>query len=172
MSKVFHAILRLTEDLNQAQMHPSILVRPIVPDDYDSWKPLWDGYNAFYGRKDATALPDENTQATWERFFDPTEPVFALLAESDGRVVGLVHYLFHRSTIHLQPTCYLQDLFTLASERGHGVGRHLIEAVCERAKTAGTNRVYWHTHESNTAGRMLYDKVAENRGFMVYTRDL
>jgi GNAT superfamily N-acetyltransferase len=153
-------------------MHPSIVVRPITPDDYDGWKPLWDGYNAFYGRKGATALPDENTRTTWKRFFDPAEPVFALVAESEGRVVGLVHYLFHRSTIHIQPTCYIQDLFTLASERGRGVGRRLIEAACRQAKNAGTKRVYWHTQESNAAGRMLYDKVAENRGFIVYTRDL
>ena len=153
-------------------MHASIVVRPITPDDFDAWKPLWDGYHAFYGRKDATALPDENTQTTWKRFFDPAEPVFALLAESEGHVVGLAHYLFHRSTIQIQPTCYLQDLFTLASERGRGVGRSLIEAVCKQAKNAGSKRVYWHTHESNAAGRMLYDKVADNRGFIVYVRDL
>jgi GNAT superfamily N-acetyltransferase len=153
-------------------MHPPIVVRPIAPDDYDAWKPLWDGYNEFYGRKDATALPDENTQTTWKRFFDPAEPVYALVAESERRVVGLVHYLFHRSTTYIQPTCYIQDLFTLASERGRGVGRHLIEAVCKQAKDAGTKRVYWHTQESNAAGRMLYDKVAENRGFIVYVRDL
>jgi GNAT superfamily N-acetyltransferase len=153
-------------------MHPPILVRPIGRDDYSAWKPLWDGYNAFYGRKDETALPDEVTQTTWERFLNPDEPVFALVAERDGKIVGLVHYIFHRSTIYIQPTCYLQDLFTLPSERGRGVGRALIVAVYERAKAAGTKRVYWHTQESNSAGRMLYDKVAQHLGFIVYTHNL
>jgi GNAT superfamily N-acetyltransferase len=150
----------------------NILVRAVTPADYAAWKPLWDGYNAFYGRKDETALPNEITQTTWQRFLDPEEPVFALVAEREGQIVGLVHYLFHRSTNLLQPTCYLQDLFTLPSERGRGIGRSLIEAVCERAKTAGSKRVYWHTQDSNTAGRMLYDKVAQHSGFIVYTRNL
>jgi len=150
----------------------SVLVRAVTSADYSAWKQLWDGYNAFYGRKDETALPNEITQATWERFLDPAEPVFALVAESEVRIVGLVHYLFHRSTNLLQPTCYLQDLFTLPSERGRGVGRALIEAVYERAKAAGSKRVYWHTHETNAAGRRLYDKVAEHLGFIVYSRNL
>jgi GNAT superfamily N-acetyltransferase len=149
----------------------SILVRAVTPADYAAWKPLWDGYNAFYGRKDETALPDEITQATWQRFLDPNEPVFALVAERDGQIVGLVHYLFHRSTTLLQPTCYLQDLFTVPAERGRGIGRSLIEAVCARAKEAGSKRVYWHTHDTNAAGRLLYDKVAKHAGFIVYSRE-
>jgi GNAT superfamily N-acetyltransferase len=153
-------------------MHSSILVRAVTQADYPAWEPLWDGYNAFYGRKDETALPDEITLTTWQRFLDPAEPVFALVAEREGRIVGLAHYLFHRSTTQIPLTCYLQDLFTLPSERGRGVGRSLIEAVYERAKAAGSKRVYWQTHESNSAGRMLYDKVAQHLGFIVYSRHL
>jgi GNAT superfamily N-acetyltransferase len=153
-------------------VNPSIVVRAAKNADYPAWRPLWDGYNAFYGRKDETALPDEITQTTWQRFLDPNEPVFALVAERDGQIVGLAHYLFHRSTIFIQPTCYLQDLFTVPSDRGRGIGRSLIEAVYERAKSAGAKRVYWHTQESNTAGRMLYDKVAQHLGFIVYLRNL
>lgn len=152
-------------------MHPPVLVRPVSDADYSAWKPLWDGYNAFYGRVDETALPQEITQATWQRFLDPAEPIFALVAERHGQIVGLVHYLFHRSTILLQPTCYLQDLFTLPSERGGGVGRSLIEAVYEQAAAKGAKRVYWHTHESNAPARMLYEKVAQHLGFIVYSRN-
>jgi len=152
-------------------MRPSILIRPVSQADFAQWKPLWDGYNAFYGRQDETALPDEITQTTWRRFLDPDEPVFALVAERQRQIVGLANYLFHRSTIHVQRTCYLQDLFTLPSERGRGVGRSLIEAVCERAKAAGSKRVYWQTHESNAPGRMLYDKLAQHSGFIVYARN-
>ncbi|MBB3642088.1 GNAT family N-acetyltransferase [Variovorax atrisoli] len=149
-------------------MTSSLLIRPPVAADYPAWKPLWDGYNAFYGREGPTALADEITQATWQRFFDAYEPVHALVAERDGQLVGLTHYLFHRSTTRLEPTCYLQDLFTLPSERGKGVGRQLIEGVYERAKLAGVHRVYWQTQVTNTAGRKLYDKVATHDGFIVY----
>lgn len=147
-----------------------LIVRPVHRDDFDSWLPLWDGYNAFYGRSGETALALEITRATWARFFDAYEPMWALVAEQDGQILGLVHYLFHRSTIALQPSCYLQDLFTVAAARGKGVGRALIEAVYGEAAKAGIPRVYWQTHETNAAAMRLYDQVAEKSGFVVYRR--
>jgi GNAT superfamily N-acetyltransferase len=148
----------------------ALIVRPIARQDYDAWLPLWDGYNRFYGRFGPTALPAEITGMTWARFFDAYEPVHGLVAESEGKLVGLVHYLFHRSTTMIEPTCYLQDLFTDETARGRGVGRALIEAVYQRAKAAGGTRVYWLTHETNATARKLYDQVAESTGFIVYRK--
>jgi GNAT superfamily N-acetyltransferase len=112
------------------------------------------------------------SQTTWQRFFDPGEPMFALVAEVQGEVVGLAHALFHRSMTRIEPVCYLSDLYTLESKRGRGIGRLLIEAVYDQAKAAGASRVYWQTHESNAAGRLLYDKLAKHLGFIVYTKEL
>ena len=153
-------------------MSTRVRIRPVEAADFAAWKPLWDGYNAFYERKDGTALPDTITQSTWSRFFDAYEPVHALVAESSGELLGLVHYIFHRTTIQIAPTCYLQDLFTAEAARGHGVGRALIAAVYARASEAGTGRVYWHTHETNKTAMQLYDKVAEHSGFVVYRKQL
>jgi len=147
-------------------------IRAPVAADHDAWKPLWDGYNAFYGRSGPTALPEAIVASTWERILDPAEPVHALVAERLGKLVGLAHYIFHRSTISIAPTCYLQDLYTDPSVRGQGIARALIEAVYDRARAAGSARVYWHTHESNAVARRLYDRVAENSGFIVYRRPL
>ena len=149
-----------------------VTVRAVRREDYAQWKPLWDGYNAFYERSGPTALPDEITQTTWSRFFDAYEPVNALVAESGGKLVGIVHYIFHRSTTFLAPTCYLQDLFTAAELRGRGVGRALIEAVYDKARAAGCPRVYWLTHETNTTAMRLYDFVAEKSGFVQYRKQL
>jgi GNAT superfamily N-acetyltransferase len=153
-------------------LNDDILVRRVKPSDFDQWKPLWDGYNAFYGRKDSTALPERTSLMTWARFFDAYEPVHALVAERDGKLIGLVHYIFHRSTISISPTCYLQDLFTEESVRGNGVGRALIEQVYNFAREAGSSRVYWLTHETNEIAMKLYDKVAEKSGFIVYRNPL
>ena len=153
-------------------MHNAPLIRPIERSDLAAWRPLWDGYNAFYGRAGETALPEQITRATWERFFDPDEPVWALVAQHQDRVVGLVHFLFHRSTTRLHDVCYLQDLFTVEPLRGRGIGRRLIAAVYESARQAGCSRVYWQTHTSNAAGRALYDKVGEHKGFIVYAHEL
>jgi GNAT superfamily N-acetyltransferase len=150
----------------------AIEVRPARRDDFTAWRPLWDGYNAFYGRSGATALPEEITKVTWERFFDTAEPMYALVAESSGALLGLAHFLYHRSTIMLNPICYLQDLFTTQAARGRGVGRALIEAVYERARSAGSSRVYWQTHETNSVAMRLYDQVADKSGFIVYRHNV
>src|SRR5260370_511662 len=142
-------------------MSSPLIIRSVASTDFAQWEKLWEGYNSFYGRKGVTALPDEITRMTWSCFFDAYEPVHALVAEKDGQLLGLVHYLFHRSTTMIGPVCYLQDLFTNEAARGKGVGRALIEAVYQRAKEAGSPRVYWHTHETNRTARALYDKVAE-----------
>jgi GNAT superfamily N-acetyltransferase len=141
-------------------------------DDWERWVPLWEGYNAFYERVGPTALPATVTRTTWARFFDPAEPVHALVAEADGALVGLVHYLFHRTTTSIAPTCYLNDLFTNAEARGRGVGRALIEAVYDRARQAGSTRVYWLTHETNAVARRLYDQVSSMSGFIVYRTEV
>ncbi len=153
-------------------MPAAMLVRPIQQTDVEAWTPLWDGYNAFYGRHGDTALAPAITEVTWQRFFDPAEPVFALVAECDGQLLGLTHYLYHRSTTRIELTCYLQDLFTAPAARGKGVGRALIQAVYQQAKAAGITRVYWQTHTSNAAGRLLYDKVAQHMGFIVYSHEV
>ena len=149
-------------------MSAALTVREARPSDYDAWRVLWDGYNAFYERVGPTALPEAVTAATWSRFFDSYEPMHCLVAEDDGSIVGLVHFLYHRNTSMLGPTCYLQDLFTSEAARGRGAGRQLIEAVYERARAAGAGRVYWHTHHTNATARSLYDAVADDTGFLVY----
>jgi GNAT superfamily N-acetyltransferase len=155
-------------------MSSQVVIRPVAPDDFDQWLPLWAGYNRFYGRD---VFPDEITHRTWSRFFDAYEPVHCLVAEitvaeKEKQILGLAHYLFHRSTIQIQPVCYLQDLFTSEAARNMGIGGALIEAVYERARIAGSPRVYWQTHETNSTAMKLYDKVAERSGFVVYRKQL
>ena len=151
-------------------MTDQIVIRDAVKNDLPAWRVLWDGYNAFYGRSGTTALPSQITETTWARFFDDYEPIYALVAEQSGQLLGLAHFLYHRSTTSLGPTCYLQDLFTVEQARGKGVGRALIDAVVERAKSADAARVYLQTHETNAVAMRLYDQLAEKSGFIVYRK--
>ena len=153
-------------------MTDPITIRPVEPRDYQPWRLLWDGYNAFYGREGETALAEVITQSTWERFFHAAEPVHGLVAETNGRLVGVTHYILHRSTSRLNDICYLQDLFTTPELRGRGIGRQLILSVYAAARLAGCSRVYWQTQVTNCAGRALYDKLAGHHGFIVYTHEL
>jgi GNAT superfamily N-acetyltransferase len=151
---------------------PRIEIRPLVHADHAQWRPLWDGYNAFYGREGATALPPVVNDTTWARILDASEPMHGFVAEQDGVLVGLTHVILHHSTSQVPPNCYLQDLFVAPSARGQGVARRLIEAVYDFARSAGLPRVYWQTHETNATARALYDTLAERSGFVVYRRML
>jgi len=145
-------------------MNPRLVVRALRPDERRSWEPLWQGYLAFY----KAAVAPEVTETTWGRLHDPAEPMYVLGAFIDGTLVGIVHYLFHRSTWTIGNYCYLQDLFTAPEARGQGAGRALIEAVYDRAEVAGASRVYWLTQETNATARALYDTLADRPGFIQY----
>lgn len=145
-----------------------MIVRPARAEDRAQWEPLWEDYNLFYERPD---LPSEITEACWTRLLDPDERMYAAVAELDGELVGIVHYLFHRSTTSIADVCYLQDLFTSPEARGAGIGRALIEHVYAEAAKAGSSRVYWQTHEANPA-RKLYDRLAQRTPFRRYVKEL
>jgi GNAT superfamily N-acetyltransferase len=161
-----HVSVRSATTTEESAM-TSLQIRPLAAADRAAWEPLWKGYQDFY-QVDLS----EVTDLTWQRFLDPDEPIHALGAFDEGRLVGIVHYVFHRSGWLAEPTTYLQDLFTDAACRGKGVGRALIEAVYQAAKARGSKRVYWLTHESNAPGRLLYDKVATNAGFIQYRKNI
>lgn len=145
-----------------------IEIRRLHRSDRDAWDALWRAYLEFYG----AAYAEQTAQTTWDRFHDPAEPMVALGAFEDGALLGIVHFILHRSTWTPADYCYLQDLYTREDARGRGVGKALIEAVCARAKEAGAGRVYWLTHETNATARALYDTLAERTGFIQYRRML
>lgn len=142
-------------------------IRDLTPADRDAWDSLWAGYLAFYESSD---LPNAVSDATFARFQDPAEPMFALVAEQDGQVIGFAHCVVHRATWTTGFYCYLEDLFVSPDVRGSGAGRALIEAIYTRADAEGWHRVYWLTHEANTQARKLYDQVASHAGFIQYRR--
>jgi GNAT superfamily N-acetyltransferase len=146
----------------------AVRVRPLVGQDRARWNELWKGYLAFY----ETTLPPVQYELTFQRYLDPAEPMFAYLAEHKGAARGLVHIILHRSGWMEGPTCYLQDLFVEPSERGTGMGRALIEHVYDVVKAAGGKRVYWLTHKTNATARQLYDRLADEPGFIEYTKSL
>jgi GNAT superfamily N-acetyltransferase len=145
-----------------------VAVRPLRPDERVAWDPLWQGYLTFY----EASLPSTVTEMTWSRLHDPAEPMHGLGAYIDQKLIGIVHYLFHRSTWTIGPYCYLQDLFTAKEARRQGAGRKLIEAVYDCAEQEGASRVYWLTHETNETARTLYDQLADRPGFIQYRKIL
>lgn len=145
-----------------------MIIRLAVESDFAQWLPLWKGYQLFY----KTNIMDDTTATTWARFHDPAEPMYCAVAEYEGNLVGMVHYIQHRSCWTVGDYIYLQDLFAVPEVRGQGVGRALIEHVYEQAAVKGASRVWWLTHESNTHAMQLYDRIADKSGFVQYRKML
>lgn len=140
-------------------------IRPLQQTDHADWRRLWTAYLEFY----KSTVPEEVYATTWQRLFTDGEyEPKGFIAISDGKAVGLTHYMLHRSCWTIENKCYLQDLFADPDMRGKGVGAALIEAVRQAAAKQGIPAIYWMTHETNTTARKLYDRVAKNSGFIRY----
>ena len=134
--------------------------------DFPQWLILWKGYQVFY----KTDITDTTTTVPWSRFLDLAEPMYCAVAEVEGRPIGMVHYIQHRSCWSTGDYVYLQDLFVEPNIRGKGVGRALIQHVYATAAEAGASRVWWLTHESNSDAMQLYDRIADKSGFIQYRK--
>jgi GNAT superfamily N-acetyltransferase len=143
-----------------------IVIRSMALDERAVWEELWTDYLDFYNTK----ISQETKSATWARLHDPNEPLHLLAASLSGKVVGIVHYIYHRSCWTIGDYCYLQDLFVAPAARGKGVGTELIKQVETIARASGTSRIYWLTKEDNVSARALYDKLADRSGFIQYRK--
>lgn len=145
----------------------TVNVRALRSGDRSEWGGLWHDYLAFYD----TSVSQDVYDTTFDRLLsDESHEFHALVAEADGRLVGLTHYLFHRHAWKVENVCYLQDLYARPETRGTGVGRALIEAVYQVADDNGTPAVYWLTQDFNTTARQLYDRIAVKTPFIKYAR--
>lgn len=141
-----------------------IQVVPIQQQDYNQWIKYWLAYQDFY----KVVLSSTTTQMTWQRFFDADEPVYCAVAKQGEHVLGLVHYVIHRSTWAVQNFCYLEDLYVSPNVRGQHIGKRLIEYVQQQATTQHCARLYWHTQETNQTAQKLYNWIAEKPGIIEY----
>lgn len=141
-------------------------IRPATEQDYAAWLPLWQAYLTFY----KTELPEAVITSTWQRFLNPAEPTNAALAWQDGKAVGMVHFIYHRSNWSIANACYLQDLLVAPEQRGTGVGRLLIEHVYTTAKADNCDKVHWLTHETNATAIQLYERIAERPGYIQFRK--
>ncbi|MEX0368388.1 MAG: N-acetyltransferase family protein [Ruegeria sp.] len=148
-------------------MTSGLVIRDLRPTDRAEWGELWRDYLAFY----KTSVPEDVYETTFARLLgDDPQDFSCFVAELDGRLVGLTHYMFHRHAWKIENTCYLQDLYARPEARGTGVGRALIEAVYAEADRQSAPSVYWLTQDFNETARKLYDRVGKLTSFIRYNR--
>jgi len=150
------------------QSKPTPQLIGLRPQDRAAWQTLWHGYQGFY----EVEIPEATSEVTWQRLLDAAEPINGAIAWQDGVAIGLVHWIYHRTSWSIGDDCYLQDLFVDPAQRGGGVGRALIEHVYAVAGAAGCASVHWLTHEANDTAQQLYNRIAERSGFIQYCQPL
>lgn len=145
----------------------ALSLRALRAEDEPAWREMWRAYLAFY----ESTVPEEVYASTFARLLgDDPRDFNALVAEKDGALVGLAHYLFHRHAWKIEEVCYLQDLYATPETRGTGVGRALIEGVYAAADAHGAGSVYWLTQDGNRTARRLYDRIGALTPFIKYQR--
>ncbi|MBX8573739.1 GNAT family N-acetyltransferase [Pseudomonas cichorii] len=145
-----------------------VQIRPVTADDHGAWLQLWQAYLRFY----KTELADDVSDVTWQRILDPDETTNSALAWLDGKAVGMVNFIYHRSNWSIKNACYLQDLIVAPEQRGTGIGRQLIEYVYATAQANNCDKVHWLTHETNATAIQLYERIAERGGYIQFRKAL
>ena len=141
-----------------------IAVRPIEARDEQRWRELFTAYGVFY----ETAFDAALLEGVWAWLMDAHHPLFCLVAELDGRVVGFAHVREQPDTFTAGPGWFLDDLFTEPEVRGTGAGSALITAIEAHARANGGGTVRWITAADNARAQRVYDRLAIRATWVTY----
>lgn len=143
----------------------SIKIRPLEMNDFPNWLPLWDGNNQ--GARDEAV-----TTETWSRIINPSAQVNGLCAMEKDKMVGLVHYILHATTGHIEPVCYMQDVYVDPDHRGRGIARKMVEELVRIGKREKWARMQWFAEADNEAAQALYKNLGVKLNFSLHVMPL
>lgn len=136
-------------------------IRNIAKSDYHAWHELWLANNKGYCEESVTA-------ETWNRLLLDIYPVHGLIAEKNGHIVGLLHYILHPVTGHIQPVCYMQDVFVDEAHRKQGIGTALVEHLAQIGQSEEWARLYWLVEKDNENAQNLYAHLGHKLNFNLF----
>ncbi|MBV9895430.1 MAG: GNAT family N-acetyltransferase [Chloroflexi bacterium] len=134
----------------------SLAIRALRREDVSGWLDLIDGLADYekLARPDAAA----RQRLAADAFSDP--PRFKiLLADLDGALVGYAFYFFTYSSFRARPTLYLEDIFVLPEQRGHGAGMALFRACAREAVVSQCARMEWQVLAWNEPSIAFYERL-------------
>lgn len=140
-------------------------IRSLAQQDFEAWKPLWEENNLGQVERHVT-------DNTWQRLMDPASSVCGMGAWIDGKMAGLVHYILHPVTGHIEPVCYMQDVYVDPAFRRRGIGKALVGSVAAQGRQRGWARLYWLAEDNNEAAHALYREIGVKLNFDLYVLPL
>lgn len=107
-----------------------------------------------------------------ETILDSRDHVF-LVAEDNGRLIGMCALLFSMSTWSAAPTCEIQDLIVTEDMRRQGLGRGLVDAASDLARARGCARVFMLAEYWNLDAQAFYRRLGlSEKTNLDFERDL
>jgi len=116
--------------------------------------PLFDSYRGFYG-----LAPDLEgaEQFLRDRLERRDSVVLSAAAQEDGAMLGFVQLYPSFSSLRMQPTLILNDLYIRPDARRRGIARSLLKGAYALACERGAVFLYLETAKTNRAARGLYE---------------
>ncbi len=142
-----------------------LIIRPLEPNDFPNWLPLWDGNNM--GQRHEAV-----TTETWARLIDESSAVHGLCALQNGEMAGIIHYITHPTTGSIEPACYMQDVYVAENFRQQGIAKALVEKLAVIAKREQYSRLYWFADNGNEAAQKLYRTLGMKLDFALHIMPL
>jgi len=116
--------------------------------------PLFNGYRIFYKQPDN---PDKAEAFLKERFLQNDSVIFMAFS-SEGKAIGFTQLYPSFSSVSLQRTYILNDLFVSEENRGTGVGEALLNRAKQFAKEENSKGLTLET-EINNPAQHLYERL-------------
>jgi GNAT superfamily N-acetyltransferase len=136
------------------------VIAPVADEDYDAFLALIADYQRFYG----VSVPDEyRNRAFFSRFLGVSDAGCILGARQREQLVGYACLYFASSSVEAEDIVIMNDLYVVPAARGGGVGRRLIDATTEVARTRQVRRVRWSTAIDNRRAQRLYEQMGAER---------
>jgi len=140
------------------------MIRELKTSDKEEWEKLFKGYANFY----KTPINNEILMTVWSWLFDKNHVVNGICYEIEGKIVGIAHYRTMPRPLKGEYIGFLDDLFVNPDFRGKQIGKKLIKALKNMAKSNNWQVIRWITRSDNKKAKKLYDKIANNTGFDLY----
>jgi GNAT superfamily N-acetyltransferase len=96
-----------------------------------------------------------------------------LVAEAQGRLIGMCALIFSQSTWSASPVCELQDVLVTQGHRRTDVGRGLMQAAEEIARARGCSRLFLLAESWNLDAHAFYRSLGlAEKTCLYFERDL
>jgi ribosomal protein S18 acetylase RimI-like enzyme len=135
-----------------------ITITPAEPPHARTLVELAEEMDRFYGETQMES-PEIRVRQIREALFSNPPSAYSLLAWDEKKLVGFASYSFLWPAIGLTRSLYLKELYVSTAARRVGVGRLLMQHLCEIAVKTDCSRVEWTTDADNKHAQLFYAEL-------------